>query len=602
MDESAAIAAEDPPALVNFAVTRCRLDSAAYVATILDLAARGYLVLTEPEPTHLRCGRPATPPPDSGLFPAERMVLRDVRSRLAVLDDAPFEALAEACSADVRGCWDPFEKAVRAEARARGLTRPRLSAGTRRVLQAAAVAVGVVGYLAVHAHSRGTWVALSTGFLAWILPASWIGAVGRWERLSTSGGDLARWAQARSDSLAVGVVGGVVPPPVLKHLAYAVAGGAPVPIAGLTHGRPAHAAPGGRRAGYRAGVSGEHESTGQPRAAWSSLNGLWRLVTVGRTGVPVRRRAAVLLALSAWAALLAYPASLLPDPAGVLVPGTLLAGAAAGAVGGFRALAYRMAQPRVTEFDGQVIARWVAHGGSGDDDSYTPCIAIDDGRRAWSFAVGPGFSGRLGLGDLVHVRVAARSMKLLDITPAGQPVDAGPAAGDRAGHAVADPAGWTGPDLPGPAAADPADWTGGDLAGPAAAVLADLASRPPLSAARLLTDTEVTEALGRPVRSIGLTTPVGGAVIYRGSGVTVSVTVAVGALRGLSSGPARRFGDPLPGIGDEAWLVNRNRTLVVRVGALTAKITIGAQGLVDTYSVLAGLAPTLAARLAEYDS
>ena len=105
-----------------------------------------------------------------------------------------------------------------------------------------------------------------------------------------------------------------------------------------------------------------------------------------------------------------------------------------------------------------------------------------------------------------------------------------------------------------------------------------------------------------PVRSVGLATPVGAAVIYRGSGVTVSVTVAASALRGLSSGPARRFGHPLPGIGDEAWLVNRNRTLVVRVGALTAKVTIGAQGHVDTYSVLFGLAPTLAARLAEHDS
>ena len=80
------------------------------------------------------------------------------------------------------------------------------------------------------------------------------------------------------------------------------------------------------------------------------------------------------------------------------------------------------------------------------------------------------------------------------------------------------------------------------------------------------------------------------------------VTVAASALRGLSSGPARRFGHPLPGIGDEAWLVNRNRTLVMRVGALTAKITIGAQGFADTYSVLTGLAPTLAARLAEYDT
>ncbi len=99
--------------------------------------------------------------------------------------------------------------------------------------------------------------------------------------------------------------------------------------------------------------------------------------------------------------------------------------------------------------------------------------------------------------------------------------------------------------------------------------------------------------------------PGGAAVIYRGPGLTVSVTVAEGALGGLSSGPARRFGRPLPGVGDEAWILNRDRTVVVRVGTLTAKITIndrdsvGSGGPVDSYGVLNGLAATLAARLAE---
>jgi hypothetical protein len=38
------------PALVNLVVNRCQLSVAAYPATIGDLAARGYLVTSEPEP------------------------------------------------------------------------------------------------------------------------------------------------------------------------------------------------------------------------------------------------------------------------------------------------------------------------------------------------------------------------------------------------------------------------------------------------------------------------------------------------------------------------------------------------------------------------
>ena len=130
------------------------------------------------------------------------------------------------------------------------------------------------------------------------------------------------------------------------------------------------------------------------------------------------------------------------------------------------------------------------------------------------------------------------------------------------------------------------------------------------AAGRLLTADEVSEALGRPVRGSNVTTPVSAAVVYRGDGVTASVTVADGALGGLSSGPARRFGRPLPGIGDEAWILNRDRTAVVRVGTLTAKVTISGPGFTDQsvagrrgpgrYALISELAATIATRLAEH--
>ena len=50
------------PALVNLAVTRGRLNGAAYPATILDLAARGYLAITGRAPGQLWCDVPASSP------------------------------------------------------------------------------------------------------------------------------------------------------------------------------------------------------------------------------------------------------------------------------------------------------------------------------------------------------------------------------------------------------------------------------------------------------------------------------------------------------------------------------------------------------------
>jgi hypothetical protein len=71
----------------------------------------------------------------------------------------------------------------------------------------------------------------------------------------------------------------------------------------------------------------------------------------------------------------------------------------------------------------------------------------------------------------------------------------------------------------------------------------------------LLTAEEVTAAVGRPVEVTGFQVGILGG-LYRGEELTVSITVAKGALGGLSSGPARRWGRPVPGIGDEAWLIN----------------------------------------------
>ena len=126
------------PALVNLVTTGCQLDGAAFAATILHLGDRRILALTEPERGRARSagagqaepGRPWCAPTREGagdldLAPYERLVLDAVTHQFAEAGGAPFQALADMCFADVKGVWDPFEKAVRAAGRERGLTRAR---------------------------------------------------------------------------------------------------------------------------------------------------------------------------------------------------------------------------------------------------------------------------------------------------------------------------------------------------------------------------------------------------------------------------------------------------------------------------------------------
>jgi hypothetical protein len=86
-------------------------------------------------------------------------------------------------------------------------------------------------------------------------------------------------------------------------------------------------------------------------------------------------------------------------------------------------------------------------------------------------------------------------------------------------------------------------------------------------------------------------------MVYRGEGITVIVTVA-DEVRGSLTALARRRGQPLPGVGDEAWLLNRGRTAVLLAGGLTAKLTAGGSATRSLPpDALARLAATVAERL-----
>lgn len=133
--------ANQPPALVNLVVSGGRLTGAAYSDTIRDLAARGHLEVIEREQGDLWCQLPASPVSPAGLAEFERRALGDATSMLSQTDGAPFEAVTGACWVDPQGRWDPFELAVRDEARRRGLIGSRIPATLRAVLWAGALGV-----------------------------------------------------------------------------------------------------------------------------------------------------------------------------------------------------------------------------------------------------------------------------------------------------------------------------------------------------------------------------------------------------------------------------------------------------------------------------
>jgi hypothetical protein len=649
------------PALVNLAVTRCRLNGAAYPATILDLAEGGYLAISERVPGQLWCDMPTSSPPGTALARSERLVLSGARA-LAAGRGAPFEALAESCASDVRGRWNPFERAVRAEGRRAGITRRRLPAVARLLLYIGAGVVGAAAFAAVYGRARsGLWAPTAAAFLVSAVLAYGARSLGRQDRLTAQGEALGAWAaeaaremptagesaageSAAGESAAAGEIAAAgktgatdgalgpasTPPPAgLSRLALAVAAGAPVQVPGVSPALAAGVRPGHGRTGARTGNSGQVTGTPRPSMAWSSFGGHWRLVRI-RPASFTRVHPAFWLVLAIWLALMAYASSLLSGPAGLLAPAGLAVGSVAAAVGGARGLAARMARPAEASFQAQVIARWVEHTGT-NDNNYISCVAVDDGERSWSFDVSGEAFAQLALGDAITVRASPRSGKLLGLTPdqdraggstlLGQAgvaaTDEGPPAAPAGSlpaatadgepmaaigqpGAVGGESGATGGEpgtvgsAPGGAGGEPGT-VGGEPVGAGsapgapsgAAITEDAADVVPPGA--LLSAGEVSAAVGRPVRCTGFT-PGAASVVYRGEGITVVVTVADGFLGSLIA-LARRRGQPLAGVGDEAWLLNRGRTAVLLAGGLTAKITAGG-------SATRSLPPDALARLA----
>jgi hypothetical protein len=126
-------------------------------------------------------------------------VLSYVSSALSGSDGAPLDALAAAWQADPQGRWERFERAVRHEARRRGLTGPRIPAIAQAVLLAGAVVVASLTYLALHVRPHaGQWAPIAAASAAMIVLGYGVLALARKDRLTRAGAALASWADEQS--------------------------------------------------------------------------------------------------------------------------------------------------------------------------------------------------------------------------------------------------------------------------------------------------------------------------------------------------------------------------------------------------------------------
>lgn len=424
----------EPPALVNFMLANCSPAPAAYEATILDLAAQGMLSVSA-GPGGLLASLAS--PGATSQIGFEQRVLDDVRLRVRDVRDAPVEALAQACSADVQGIWRPFEEQLKAEARKRGLCGPRLRlrpaqglAVTGAIAAGAVIASIVLGtmFSLGSGASAGIGIGLFIGSgmtLGWLCTADVLTAAGRaraacWSRARRGLATMA-WAPAAAS-------GSQVAPDrvTLRQCALAVATGVPVALPGYP------ARPGQRKGRAPYGPPGARQ---RPAQAWSSLSGEWRLVTIGTGnddglgmgGSLIYFGVAAWLAFIGWA--LSGPASAGPLPFAL----GLLIAAVLGALGLRRIVRLSAIPSRVT-FDGQVIARWQEAESGENSSSEVYLIAVDDGQQAWVFTGQPVYD-RVALGDLVKVTASPRTRSLAGLvvtgraetaTPRPAPWDTGP--------------------------------------------------------------------------------------------------------------------------------------------------------------------------------
>lgn len=253
----------EPPAVVDLVCHGWKLGREALPATLVDLAARKVIRFTSHDGSY-EVEVSGSEPPD--LTSYERQVLAHVRS-LAHAGVVPCEALTTGPEDESRRWFRRFERAVIADARARGLSRPRWSRTPTLVVGVAALvpaglASGAISVLSAQTKTQHSSFGAFAGLalIAWFALMSAFAGL-RAERDTPAGLQSAgRWLGLAENLRADGTFPDLPPTAVAvwdRYLAYAVAFG----LAATT---------------ARAVPLGSESDT----EAWSAAGGHWHVVRV----------------------------------------------------------------------------------------------------------------------------------------------------------------------------------------------------------------------------------------------------------------------------------------------------------------------------------
>jgi hypothetical protein len=397
----------EPPAVVSLLAGR--LDRDGYPATLLDLAARGWIGLGETEPSRVMCHPPAHPHDQdlADLTGYERSALAHLEFRAAGMGAVPGTALDSGFEAGEDEFRQQFEDEVRADARDRGLTRRRIGRGPLMLLVAAWVPGVTLAVTGLALHHAAVLIFGAVVFYVAALRLAW--ALYRGTRLSAAGRTaLSDWLGFR-----VALIGG---------------------RSGRTAGTALLAAAGDRRIAYAAALGAAPDAVaafcaGADRdRVWSSFGGSWHRVLVGSPhtryvpGAPALAGVTVLgvpFAVMTLVVLRGY--GLMWAAAFAVFPGCTWWACALWVYGSAARAARR---PRLAEFDGQILKLWT-EAGEGESATESYCVAIDDGisEQAWALAIGQHAYASSRAGMLVHVRADPRRNQLLAMSPAGAVTD-----------------------------------------------------------------------------------------------------------------------------------------------------------------------------------